>query len=290
MNKIVTCVFILSIGLIQACSKSNNGSGSGGNTAPKVTSADLIKTYKANGTASGYRLDAGIVQIPLSGTNKSFNYSNNPTGTPWTETFGTPTVSAFSGATYTIGFTNNLGGQTLAISRYYQINTSSWSVMGDYYSAATLSIPGTGTAAIPAQAVAQTPTLILANLPITYGDSTNQTCNSKLTFSATLTGFPFPLPGEIRQEIKTTNNVFAWGNLKVRGYTDSMPTVVQRFVTSIKTNYFLSGSPAPTALLNSLGVTDGQIVNNTAYRFFVPGKGLVMTVNADGSATVTTGL
>jgi hypothetical protein len=288
-KKLLTVISV--VALISSCKKDDNGTGnSSGNGSPQITSADITKTYKAGAIIGGYSVPTGVLAIPTSGTNKTFDYSSNPTTTLWTQTLGTPTNASFSGATYTIGGSAPIGTTNITAYRYFQINTNNWNIMGNAYDAASITIPGTGTANIPSQASASSPAQIFVNFPISYADSFKQVCTSSLNFSAMVTGVPFPLPAEVKQEITVDSKVIAWGNLKLSGYADSVKTEVQQYKTSIKTNYLLSGAAAPATLLAALGVVDGQVVNNTIYRFWVPGKGLVMTINEDGSGTVTTGL
>ena len=298
MKKFLVAAIILSA-IIQGCSKSDNGSGNGGNSTPQITSTGFVNSHTPGNKLNNYRLDSGIIKIPTAGTAIAFNYLNVPNGTPWTDTIKSPTnLIDFPGATYTTGFKDSLFGQNISLFRYYKANTTEWSLMGDDYNAFTLSIAGTGSASIPKQAVKKNPVQVLAKFPIFYGDSSNQTCLSAL--NATVTTPPTPPlntpitgPLTINQETKVNSKNICWGTLKIKGYTDSMQTVVQEYTTTIKntyssTNIFINA--LIPGILNSFGITNGQSITTKVYRFWVPNKGLVMMINADGSATVTTGL
>ncbi len=298
MKKILVAIIILSA-LVQACSKSDNGSGTGVNNGPQITGSGFVNSHVPGAKFSNYRLDSGIIKIPTAGTAISFNYLSVPNGTPWTDTLKSPSnLLDFLGATYTIGFKDSLFGQNISLFRYYKSTSTEWSLMGDDYNAFTLSIAGTGSAAIPKQAVKKNPVQILVKFPIAYGDSSNQTCLSAL--NATVTTPPTPPlntpitgPLTINQETKVNSKNICWGTLKIKGYTDSMQTVVQEYTTTIKntyssTNFFINA--LIPGILNNFGTTNGQSITTKVYRFWVPNKGLVMTINADGSATVTTGL
>ncbi|MBS4043615.1 MAG: hypothetical protein KGZ59_07345 [Chitinophagaceae bacterium] len=296
MKKIFSALLILSV-LVQACSKSDSGSGT--NSGPQITSTGFVNNHAPGNKLNNYRLDSGIIKIPSPGTSISFNYLNVPNGIPWSDTLKSPSnLIDFPGATYTIGFKDSLLGQNISLFRYYKANTTEWSLMGDDYNAFTLSISGTGTASIPKQAVKKNPVQILANFPIKYGDSSNQTCLSALNATVTTPPAPplnLPITGPltINQETKVNSRNICWGTLKIKGYTDSMQTVVQEYTTTIKntyssTNMFINA--LIPGILNSFGITNGQSITTKIYRFWVPNKGLVMTINADGSATVTTGL
>ncbi len=297
MNKIVTIVFILSICLIQACSKSDNGSG--GSSTLQVTSTAFVNSHLPGAKLNNYRLDSGIIKIPILGTNILFNYANVPNGIPWSDTLKSPTnLIDFPGAIYTIGFKDSLFGQNISLFRYYKANSNEWSLMGDDYNAFTISVAGTGTAGIPKQAVKKNPIQILANFPIKYGDSSNQTCLSNLNAVVTIPPTPpltTPITGPltINQETKVNSKNICWGTLKIKGYSDSLQTIVQEYTTTIKNTYsssnFIINALIP-GILNNFGMTNGQSITTKVYRFWVPNKGLLMTLNADGSATVTTGL
>ncbi len=293
--------FILLItSIIFSCKKDDNSGGTpGAGSGPQITATGFVSSHIPGAKFSNYRLDSGIIKIPTVGTNISFNYSGVPSGTPWSDTLKSPTnLIDFPGASYTIGFKDSLLGQNLSIFRYYKTSTSDWSLLGDDYDALTISVAGTGSATIPKQAVKRNPVQILANFPLKYGDSSNQTCLSNLNAVVTIPPTP-PLttpttgPLKINQEIKVNSRNICWGTLKIKGYTDSMQTVVQEYTTTTKntfssTNFFINA--LIPSILSSFGMTNGQSITTRVFRFWVPNKGLVMTINADGSANVTTGL
>lgn len=281
---------------ISSCKKDdNNGGGTTTPGGPQITATAFIGNHTAGSKLAGYRLDSGIVAIPTSGGSLSFNYASVPTGTPWADTLKTPTNTVdYAGATYTNGINQSMFGTNLSIFRYFQLTSSTWAIMGDDYDATTITIPTVGTASLAKQAVKLTPNQTLASFPINYADSFAQTSTGQLTFNANVTT-PVALNGPItvNQSIAVKSKNFAWGTLKIKGYSDSLQTVVQKYTTAI-TNNFTSTNPlislALPGMLSNFGITNNQTITTTAYRFWVPNKGLVMTLNADGSATVTTGL
>ena len=107
---------------------------------------------------NNYRLDSGIIKVPISGTALQFNYAGVPNGTPWSDTLKAPTNFVdFAGATYTIGRKDSLFGQSFSLFRYYKTSSTSWTIMGDDNDAISITIPGTGSASIPKQAVKKVP-------------------------------------------------------------------------------------------------------------------------------------
>lgn len=292
LKKILVAALVCSS--IVACKKDDGGGGGGSSSGPQVTAASFISNHSPGSINNGYRLDSGIIAWPTAGESKMYNYANITMGAAWKDTFKTPTNTVdFSGATYMSDFTQNLLGQNVGAQRYFQLNTSSWYVMGSDISQIAVTVPGTGSMTLPKQASKQNPYQLMANFPITYNDSTGQNTSSSITGTATITALGQTGTLTIKQDTKVSTKNFAWGTLKLKGYTDSMQTVVQRYTTDVtttvsSTNFFIQAA-IPT-ILSSYGLTNGQTISLTTYRFWVPGKGLVMTLQADGSATVTTGL
>ena len=287
------------IALVSSCKKDDWG-GTNIIPSPQITSTAFIGNHIPGAKFNNYRLDSGIIKIPTAGgVSIAFDYTGVPNGTPWSDTLKSPTnLVDYPTASYATGLSDSLFGQKLTIQRYYKLNATTWSVLGDDYDALTISAAGTGSASIPKQAVKKNPSQILAQFPINYGDSMQQTCTSALNFIATIPPTP-PLPTSttgpitITQEIIVNSKNICWGTLRIKGYTDTMQVVVQKYTTTIKntfssTNLILSF--AIPSILNNFNVTNGQSVTLTSYRFWAANKGLVMTINGDGSANVTTGL
>lgn len=266
-------------------------------TPQQVTATAFLNNYTAGSILGGYRLDSGIIAIPTADAMVSYNYLSVPNGTAWKDTLGAATnLVDFAGASYTRSFNLTMLGTNLTVSRYTQVNTSGWAVLGDDYGAATVTIPGTGSLNFPKQAVKATPVQKLVNFPVSYGDSISQTsatvlnatANATLPFIGSTTG-----PLTITQTTTVSSKNIAWGTMKIKGYTDSLSTIVQKYTTSIKTDIASSNTTISAlipSILSQYGVTNGQVITTTLYRYWVVGKGLVMTLNGDGSATVTTGL
>lgn len=289
-------IYVVALLSIVSCKKSDdNNGGSTVSGGPQVTATAFISSHLSGSKLEGYRLDSGIISVPISATGFTLNYLSVPNGTAWKDTLKAATNTIdFPNATYTNGINQTMLGTNLSIFRYFKVSNTSWAVMGDDYGAATISIPTLGTASLAKQAVKLTPNQNLANFPINYRDSFAQTCTGQLTFNANITS-PITLNGPItvNQSTSVKSNNIAWGILKIKGYSDSLSTVIQKYSTEVTTN-FSSTNPLINAvlpqLLSNFGMTNNQIISTTTYRFWAVGKGLVMTLNADGTATVTTGL
>jgi hypothetical protein len=293
-------IFLMAIvaASIVSCKKDdgvNGGSGSGG---PQITSATFQTQYSAGAKFAGYTVDSGIISTPLSGANQSYNYANITMGAAWKDTLKTPGTN-FSGATYMQGASLNLLNQNAAFFRYYKVDNTNWTILGDAVSAVNVNIPGTGSLSSSAQNSAKSPNQILVNFPVSYTYSFSQVSNSELNFTASATVPVFGSktgPLTVKQETTITSKNLSWGTLKLKGYTDSMQCVVQKYTTSVKTN-FSSTDVLINGLIDQIlnqvtsgAVNNNQVVTTTMYRFWVANKGLVMTLNANGTANVTTGL
>lgn len=293
-KKLLTIV--IGIAALSSCKKDDGGGGSGPTvvSGPQVVATGFIGNYGAGAKLGGYMLDSGVIKVPASDTGLTFNYGSVSTANPWKDTLKTP-GAAFSSATYMRGASLALTGQNVSLNRYFQLSTTNWLELGDDYSALSLTIP-MGTGNFPAQTAAKVSSQVLASFPLQYGDSSQQVCNSQIYFDVTTT---VPVLGTIsgpvlvKQETTVKSRNMAWGTLNIAGYATPLQAVVQRYTTSVKTNFSSTsatiGALIPT-MLSTYGITNDQVITTTLYRFWVPNKGLVMTLNADGTATVTTGL
>lgn len=264
----------LAIASITSCKKDDGG----GNTAVNVA-------------ITGYKLDSGIISLPSASASLALDYSNVSTANAWNDTQRIATNAAFVGATYMTSANTTLLGQTIGISTYYKKDASIWSELGDDFgNNVNLSLGGIS-ATITNGAMVKSPALTLANLPVNYNDSFQSNANSSLNLNATYGGATIPVTVNLATTGKSKN--ISTGTLKLNGYSGTMNVVVQKYTrtvaTSVSTNPLFQSTL--NGLLNTYGFTNGQqTITLTEYRYWVAGKGLVMTLYANGQAYVTTGL
>ncbi len=293
-KKLLTVLGVIVI--LASCKKDDNNGGGGVSGGIQITGAVFLNSHAPGVKHNNYRLDSGVVASPVAGTSLSFNYSNVSDTAKWSDTLLTPTnLTAFPSAKYMVGFNQSTLGQNISLNRYYEATTSAWNILGDDYGALNVTV-SQGSLAIAAQAVHATPVQTLANFPISYGDSIKQTSVSVLNATATAA---VPIFGTITGPLTVTQTTtvnsknMAWGTLKLKGYTDSMSVVVQKYITDVKTDITSTNATIsaliPT-ILSQYGGTNGQVNTITTYRFWAKDKGLVMTLNSNGTANVTTGL
>lgn len=293
-------IALLCITAIVSCKKDDGGSG-GGTTGNSfvITGSSMVGIYTPGKALAGYITDSGVIAVPTSDTGLKFNYATIAMTTPWKDTLKTPNNTAdYPSATYMQGFSQNILGQNLMLNQFFQLSTSSWLNLGSYTNGLSVTVPfSTYTASItvPAQASKQTPSQVLVNFPIAYQDSFNNSTSSVVTANASASIMGLPVTGDITTTRTTAVNSknIAWGTLKLNGYTDSMKVIVQKYTTTEKTNITstnaLISSLIPQVLDSLKMPANGTPITQTSYRFWAS-RGLVMTLNANGSATVTTGL
>lgn len=295
MNKLAAVLFLSY--LFTSCQKELSGDGGGASSiSPVITSADVAASIQPDSSISGYVLDSGIISIPIAGIDQRFDYSGVPNGRPWTDTLKAPeNLADYPNATYMTGLNLDILGQNISGNLYYQLSNTQWSNLGSYFSPG-INVDLQGYALnIPAQASKSNPPQTLVNFPITYNDSINQSSSSAFTFEAggSFNGFTFSGPITITISTQVKSNNLAYGNLTLRGYNDWMGVVVQRYSTTVTTTFSSTNFIINTllnGLLTQLGVDPNQSITATEYRFWAVNKGMVLSIAADGSAYVRTGL
>jgi hypothetical protein len=267
------------VALISSCKKDDGG----GNPIVSIAIA-------------GYQLDSAVISIPNASASLTLNYATVSMANAWKDTQRIPTNTAFVGASYMSTLALNMLGQNLPISRYYLKSSSKWSTLGDDYGN-NVNINLAGNAATIANGTAlKTPEQLLAKFPVTYLDSFKSSSSSSLNISVTTSGMQVPVT--VTQTIAASSKNYASGSLLLNGYVGSMNTIVQKYTTTITTTVKVTGilatlaTPIINQTLTQYGFNNGQLVTSfDEYRFWVDGKGNLMTLNGlDGKATVTTGL
>jgi hypothetical protein len=261
-----------------------------------VAGSTVVTSMPANIRISGYFLDSGVVAVPDSGINLRFDYANVPDNQTWNDSLKTPAnTTDYPQAKYMTGISQSLAGQTLSANEYFSLSTSSWNDLGGYFSPATSFSQGGFGIDIPQQANKNNPAQTLVNFPVKYKDSINQSVNSSvnLQISGNFSGIPFNGPLTISLATVVNSKNIGYGYLKLKGYTDSLRVVVQRYTTSVTTTFSSTNIIINTllaTLLSQVGIPNGQTITTTVYRFWAKNKGLVMTREANGVARIRTGL
>lgn len=280
-----------------SCQKDDSTNGnSTSDTGPQITNSTVIASLQPNTKSEGYRLDSGIIDVPDPGINLSFNYANVAAGVAWSDSLKAPVnLTDYPASTYMTGINQSVLGQSFAINQYFQLSNTNWSNLGGYFgSAFNFSYSGYSLN-VPSQATKNNPVQTLVNFPIKYNDSINQSSASVFTIQigATISGISIsgPLTTNTITTVKSKN--IAFGYLKLRGYTDSMQVVVQKYSTEVKTSFSSINiliNSLLTTVLSQFNLSNNQTVYSTEYNFWAKDKGLVMRRQGNGVAYIRTGL
>jgi hypothetical protein len=113
-----------------------------------------------------------------------------------------------------------------------------------------------------------------ANLPFpaTFGSQVTSNFDFVTDFQLTVGAFGLnSTPGQNVQSVVKTVEVVGYGQLTLpvpSGQSIPYDVLMVKQEEVITNNVFLAGAPAPQALLNAFGVTQGQVTTNAAYVFY----------------------
>jgi hypothetical protein len=295
MKKISTYV-AFSI-LVFGCTK-NTGT-TNANTAtnsPQITATAFITSMQPNTITEGYVLDSNVVAIPQNGINILYNYANVSDIKKWKDSIKSPiNLTDYPVANYMVGLNQDILNQNIEYNQYFQINNNSWNNLGSYYGVPiNFTYSGYGVD-IPKQASKNTSSQSLVNFPITYNDSLTQNVTSKFntTVTGTISGITINGPLTTTTTTKINSKNIAYGILKIKGYNDSLEVVIQKYTTTIKTNFSSSNiliNGVLKSVLSQFNLVNDKEITATIYRYWAKNKGLIMTIEIDGKTYVRTGL
>jgi|GEM_PF-224400 len=127
-------------------------------------------------------------------------------------------------------------------------------------------------------------------LPLNFGDSWSSSHTA--TIDMTLFSPTFSLndvPAQQIDSVEVESEVTGWGTLTLPNLTRSgfqdMEALLVRRTRTVSSYFYLNGAPAPQALLDQLGLTQGQEVVTTEFHFYAQGldrPALSLTFGANG--------
>jgi hypothetical protein len=289
--------FLLAVcsGLIISCKKSDSI-----DPTPSpltITKADFAQNFKPAGTSIktvDINLVSSPLSVPTSGENQSWDVSGLATINPKTTApYIVPSNAAFTTATYGANGTTKFGfgslssGGTPSVS-YYEVNDAGWYFLGTATSATdVLNIPSIGgTLTYAPHNITRTPKFPQLNLPVSYGSETKT--GSIVSTSSFIANAPavgvVNTPGQVKVTDSVINSIIASGTLNLNTI-GKVRVLVNKQTVIAKLNYFLGGVPAPTALLTTLGLTDGAVSTTVYYDYYAEGLGLVGTITSNTTGT-----
>jgi hypothetical protein len=265
-----------------------------------ITKVDFSSNFKPAGTfkTADINLTSSPLAVPIAGEKQVWTIHNLATVNPLTKgPYITPSNAAFATATYGINRTSTFGFGSLSSSgtpstQYLEVNDAGWFSLGNTTSATdVLNIPSIGgTLTYAPQSIANTPKFPILNLPASYGNITKTGgILSTVSFIANAPAAGVNnTPGQVKTSDSVVNNIIASGTISLSNL-GTPRVLVNKQTVYTKTNYFLGGAPAPAALLNTLGLTDGAVTTTVNYDFYAEVWGWVGTItsNAAGTAVVS---
>jgi hypothetical protein len=269
-------------------------------TGPHVSQANFTagmavgSTIRFNGIMSS---GGGVLTIPQAGANQTWNFATAPVA--YVDSLrirAGNTNTAFSGAAFSTIDTIFYGTEEVPRTTFYEISASGWRAIGYSMPAFLVSYPGVGSLTYPAQNDMYTPTRlpVTTPFPLQVGDST--TFNTTVTENsiANAPGAPIPIvntPSSQRFTHSGSVKVIASGNMTLPGWTTALPVLVSRRIENVTINFFLNGVTPPAALLQGLGVVDGQTTTVTHYDIFHQGNlGYLGNITVESGSIVAASL
>lgn len=267
-----------------------------------ITKADFDANYKPGGAEfTSFDAPTSAVTIPVAGANQTWDFSQltelsttNLSGS----TYFTVNNPEFSSATFGTTVSkrwviSGASSATFPSDDFYELNNSGFYYLGNTQNQATnIDIPSLGANIsfpvqnLPFTGVTKSP---LITFPIKLGDEPVVT-NGIITANAYVVNAPaFGLnntPGSNRVTINETVEVIGSGTVNLKGIGNKRVLLIKQSYSE-RTNFFLNGSPTPTALLDQLGATDGATTTGTTYRFIGEGLGIVGNIFVNGSGNIT---
>lgn len=281
------------LGTFSACKKDDPAP-----TAITVTSADISAQIKPGGNATFNDLDNALVTFPTEGANQTWNYLNaKATGTtPFTNNYlPVATNTNFGTATYTTDRPASLGAVSFTSRKnFYEISATGWYDLGGYITAQTLNLPNNIVLRAEGTEESFVAKDLIFKLPLTFGDTyTNNNSYIIENYRLTVPAFGLNQAPVTRKLTRTrTATVSGWGKLRLPGATADIDVLQVKLAEGSTENYTLNGGPAPVALLNALGLTEGSTTATNSYVFISKTNQIVAEIaykNVNNANTVTYG-
>jgi len=236
------------------------------------------------GTFNCLDLSANPMSNPSLGPSQVWNYGTY-TGTMFTNVYTTETSPVFTsvGVNVNYPFSKTLTSGFV----YYQnielaftptgVNDMGTSVQAQGYDLSTFTGSSSDSLIFPGQQILASTPRVMFQYPFTMSSSWSSSSRRAVNFTLTVTASSLShAPGQHVFYMYRKDTVEGWGQLTV--YTPSGPSIpydvlLTRVAEYSTDSFYLYGAPAPTALLTSFGVTQGQRTDeNYWYQFYRKGS------------------
>lgn len=287
MKKLLFAAFALAA--LASCKKSADTPSP--TTPVNLTASDISKDYAAGKTVNFFTVNiatSAALTAPVTGQGQVWNYSNLAESGTYNEAALAATGTFPSGAYFLQNQITFADGNPHPIFSEYEIGDSGWVRRGVAVPAMTLDFPDLGaTIAYKAQECKYNKLLPLTPpFPIKFGDKANVTGavrTENFTVNAPALGLN-NTPGAQTYTNNQSVECMASGKLTLKGFDKAMDVVILKAHRKMVYNYFLGGAPAPSALLDVLGITDGFTTDYYWYDYYNPGgEGFLGSIAVDAS-------
>ncbi len=235
--------------------------------------------------------------LPQEGNNETWNYGFLSAGTEVSESYhpydGHP---AYQEADFVYHYNPSLGAVNIVGSaEYFVQNESGVYYLGFRTSANSYSLAGaTGN---PADVLVMLEShnyhgseVQLYVFPLTVGSEWTSEYVGNTHFELSVAAFGLnQVPGMTKQYSTIESNVVGWGQVTLPMGQGSFDALLLKQKRSYVDSVFLSGSPAPPALLSAFGISQGNSWSVQYYQILIKGlKGPAMTINTNANFSAVT--
>lgn len=169
-------------------------------------------------------------------------------------------------------------GATIDAYLYYNYNAAGFYIAAHYtapFSESLTSFTGTpgDELVIPGQRLTYTDSLFALKFPVNYQDAWSGSINRIVNFNLTIGAFGLAnTPGYFKATENETRTVVGQGNIIIPDENGNplpaVPAFMIRVNRTITDSIYLAGSPAPPALLNAFGLTQGTVITQSFVLFY----------------------
>lgn len=246
--------------------------------AQTTLSADNYSTLYPTEMLSWRYVNSSQLLQPEKGANRIWDFSSAVVTGYSIQTAATPTNPTFPSATISLPAEFTVSIYNIDVQQYYEFNAQGYYSLGDHYAAATLPGSSAGdTLFLPAQTVPLYRTEL--SFPATYGSTwSNAAARYVINADIKVGILPRTAAQLVQNYAASVDSIIGWGQLRLPG--DRTIDALLRKRTTMRTDsFYIAGVPAPTFILNQLGLTQGEVSKEENYTFYsanLKGEAMIM--------------
>lgn len=221
--------------------------------------------------------DISGINVPAQGANMTYNYTSLSGSSVDTIPYKPATRNGFTSFTRFNYGSSNLNNIPLYSEYYSRLDASGLARVGSYkleqkVALGTITGNNSDTLKFPGNASIFSQPAYEIQFPATYGDHWSSDYVYTTNFQLTVSAFGLSnTPGYQKEDVHQEDSIVGWGQLTIpTAGGSSVPYDVLLIKQSrvYSDSIFLGGAPAPAALINAFGLTQGQISQLNRYAFY----------------------